>query len=115
MLIPIIWRLQRETNQSLLLFLLPLAFSLGITHSLVPPHPGIVGAVTNIAGEANAGRVMVETIIFGIALSFPLALLGWFGPGRWWANRQFVTAPENMMVSDRQARNRRSPNRSRWR
>ena len=98
-LIPIVWRLQRETNQSLLRFLLPLAFSLGITHSLVPPHPGIVGAVTNIAGPANAGRVMVETIIFGIALSFPLALIGWFGPGRYWAQRQFVTAPENLTVS----------------
>ena len=99
-LIPIIWRLQRETNQSLLHFLLPLAFSLGITHSLVPPHPGIVVAVTNLAGTEHAGRVMVETIIFGIALSFPLVLWGWFGPGRWWANRQFVTAPENMTVAD---------------
>jgi Gnt-I system low-affinity gluconate transporter len=98
-LIPIIWRLQRETNQSLLHFLLPLSFSLGITHSLVPPHPGIVVAVTNIAGTENAGRVMVETIIFGIALSFPLVLWGWFGPGRWWANRQFVTAPENMTLA----------------
>jgi Gnt-I system low-affinity gluconate transporter len=99
-LVPIIWRLQRETNESLLHFLLPLAFSLGITHSLVPPHPGIVVAVTNLAGPENAGRVMVETIIFGIALSFPLALWGWFGPGRWWANRQFVTAPENMTLAD---------------
>jgi gluconate transporter len=102
-LIPIIWRLQRETKQSLLRFLLPLAFSLGITHSLVPPHPGIVGAVTNIAGEANAGRVMVETIIFGIALSFPMALVGWFGPGRWWANRQFVSAPDNMAGAESEA------------
>ena len=102
-LIPIIWRLQRETNRSLLFFLLPLSFSLGITHSLVPPHPGIVGAVTNIAGEANAGRVMVETIIFGVALSFPMVLVGWFGPGRWWAQRQFVTAPESMaLASDKQ-------------
>jgi gluconate transporter len=92
-LIPIIWRLQRETNRSLLYFLLPLSFSLGITHSLVPPHPGIVGAVTNIAGAENAGRVMVETIIFGVALSFLLALVGWFGPGRWWAHRHFVTVP----------------------
>jgi len=94
-LIPIIWRLQRETKDSLLFFLLPLSFSLGITHSLVPPHPGIVGAVTNIAGAANSGRVMVETIIFGIALSFVLALVGWFGPGRFWAHRQFVEAPAN--------------------
>ncbi|MBI3821118.1 MAG: hypothetical protein HY289_00385 [Planctomycetes bacterium] len=92
-LIPIIWRLQRETNKSLLFFLLPLSFSLGITHSLVPPHPGIVGAVTAIATPARVGRVMVETIIFGIALSFVLALLGWFGPGRFWAHRQFVPAP----------------------
>lgn len=94
-LIPIIWRLQRETNRSLLFFLCPLAFSLGITHSLVPPHPGIVGAVNALAGE-NSDRVMVQTIIFGIVLSFPLALVGWFGPGRIWAARQFVTIPENL-------------------
>jgi gluconate transporter len=94
-LIPIIWRLQRETNQSLLRFLLPLCFSLGVTHSLVPPHPGIVGAVNAIAGQ-NSDRVMVETIIFGIALSMSLALIGWLGPGRWWADRQFVAAPANL-------------------
>jgi H+/gluconate symporter-like permease len=103
LLIPIVWRLQRDTKQSLLRFLLPLALSLGITHSLVPPHPGIVGAVNVIAGQANSGRVMVETIIFGIALSFPLALIGWFGPGRIWANRRFVAAPENLTAgSDKQ-------------
>lgn len=102
-LIPIIWRLQRETGRSLLYFLLPLSFGLGITHSLVPPHPGIVGAVNVIAGEQQAGRVMVETIIFGIALAFPLALIGWFGPGRYWANRRFVAAPENLTLpSDQQ-------------
>ncbi|MSQ97376.1 MAG: hypothetical protein EXR98_22875 [Gemmataceae bacterium] len=101
-LIPIIWRLQRETNQSLLRFLLPLCFSLGVTHSLVPPHPGIVGAVNAIAGT-NSDRVMVETIIFGIALSMPLALIGWFGPGRWWANRQFVASPTNLSVGPEQA------------
>src|SRR5262249_34705193 len=36
-LVPILWQLQRDTGQSLLRFLLPLAFSLGITHSFVPP------------------------------------------------------------------------------
>jgi gluconate transporter len=102
-LIPIVWRLQRETGRSLLYFLLPLAFSLGITHSLVPPHPGIVGAVTAIAGELEAGRVMVETIVFGIALSVPLVLIGWFGAGRFWARRQFVAAPENMAAPTDQA------------
>jgi Gnt-I system low-affinity gluconate transporter len=101
-LIPIVWRLQRETKKSLLYFLCPLAFSLGITHSLVPPHPGIVGAVTNI-GREQAGRVMVETIIFGIALSVPMTLVGWFGPGRFWAKRQHVEAPANMTVPGEKA------------
>ncbi len=99
LLIPIVWRMQRETNQSLLRFFLPMMFSLGLTHSLVPPHPGIVGAVQAIATAESANRVMVETLIFGIALSFPLALIGWFGPGRIWADRQFVTPPENMSVA----------------
>ena len=49
-LVPIVFRLQRQTGQSLLYFLLPVAFSLGITHSLVPPHPGIVGAVQIMSG-----------------------------------------------------------------
>ncbi len=100
-LIPIVWRLQRETKRSLLFFLCPLAFSLGITHSLVPPHPGIVGAVNTLAGQ-NSDRVMVETIIFGIALSLPMVLIGWFGPGRFWAQRQHVTAPENLTVPTEQ-------------
>jgi Gnt-I system low-affinity gluconate transporter len=95
-LIPIVYRLQRETKQSLLYFLLPLAFSLGITHSLVPPHPGIVSAVTTIAGPEQSRRVMVETIIFGIALGVPLVLVGWYGLGGMWARRAFVAAPANL-------------------
>ena len=101
-LIPIVWRLQRETKRSLLFFLCPLTFSLGTTHSLVPPHPGIVGAVNTLAGQ-NSDRVMVETIIFGIALSLPLALIGWLGPGRWWAQRQPVDAgkPEPACIASK--------------
>lgn len=101
LLIPIVWRLQRQTGRSLLYYLLPLSFGLGITHSLVPPHPGVVGAVKALAGTAPgaAERVMVETIFFGTLLSLPLSLLGWFGPGRWWAGRHMVTAPEQMSVA----------------
>jgi gluconate transporter len=98
LLIPIVWRLQRDTNRSLLYFGLPLALSLGITHSLVPPHPGIVGAVGNMAPPERAGTVMVQTILFGSLMGVPLALLGWLGPGRWWARRQFVTPPEHLVV-----------------
>src|SRR5262249_45967631 len=100
LLIPIIWRLQRDTNQSLLYFGLPLAFSLGITHSLVPPHPGIVGAVGNMVPPDRAGAVMVQTILFGSLMGVPLVLLGWLGPGRWWARRQFLTPPEQLTVKE---------------
>ncbi len=94
LLIPIIWRLQRETGQSLLWFALPLCFSLGTTHSLIPPHPGIVGAVGYLSSKEEAGRVMVETIVFGTLMGIPVVLVGWFGPGLWWARRQMVTVPE---------------------
>lgn len=92
-LLPIVWRLQRETNRSLLWFLLPLAFGLSLPHSLVPPHPGIIGAVQALGG-ADSNRVMVETILFGTLLCIPLMLVGWLLPGRFWASRQFVTVPQ---------------------
>jgi H+/gluconate symporter-like permease len=93
LLVPIMWRLQRQTGQSLLFFLLPLTFSLGITHSLIPPKPGIVGAV-NVLGGSEPGKIMVQTIIFGTLLGIPMVLVGWLGPGLWWARNQFVPAPE---------------------
>src|SRR5262249_51954260 len=74
LLIPIMWRLQRDTGKSLLWFALPLAFSLATTHSLVPPHPGIVGAV-NTLGARAPGTVMVETIVFGALLRIPVLLI----------------------------------------
>jgi H+/gluconate symporter-like permease len=122
-LVPIVYRLQKQTGQSLLFFLLPMSFSLGITHSLVPPHPGIVIAVEILSGartpplpagktDAKApandreppavpeaqptppNQVMVQTILFGALMSLPLTLFGWYGPGRWWARRQHVATPE---------------------
>ncbi len=99
LLIPIMWRLQRETGQSLLYFVLPLAFSLGVTHSLVPPHPGIVGAVQALGGP-TPGTVMIETIIFGSLMGIPIVLVGWFGPGRWWAQRHYVAVPEHLVAQN---------------
>jgi gluconate transporter len=96
LLIAIMWRLQRETGKSLLYYVLPLSFSLGITHSLIPPHPGIIGAVGALAPVGQAGAIMVQTILFGTLLGIPLVLVGWFGPARWWAARQFVTVPEHL-------------------
>jgi len=95
LLIPIMYRLQRETGQSLLYFVLPLCFSLGTTHSLVPPHPGIVGAVKVMAPQ-DQGQIMVQTIVFGTLMGIPVVLIGWLGPGRRWAQRQFVSVPEHL-------------------
>jgi gluconate transporter len=99
LLIPILWRLQRDTGRSLLWFALPLTFSLSTTHSLVPPHPGIVGAVQAL-GSAAPGTVMIQTIVFGALMGVPVVLLGWLGPGRWWASRQMVTAPEHLAARE---------------
>jgi H+/gluconate symporter-like permease len=97
LLLPIMYRLQRDTGKSLLWFVLPLAFSLGVTHSLVPPHPGIVGAVQALTPEGNVrSTVMVQTILFGALMGIPVVLAGWLGPGRWWAGRQMVTVPEHL-------------------
>ncbi len=98
LLIPILYRLQKETGKSLLWFAMPMAFSLATAHSLIPPHPGIVGAVRALAGAASE-RVMVETILFGTLMGIPVVLVGWYGPGRFWAQRQMVSAPEHLMTS----------------
>jgi H+/gluconate symporter-like permease len=48
----------------------------------------------------RAGAVMVQTILFGSLMGVPMVLLGWLGPGRWWARRQFVTPPEHLAVKE---------------
>jgi H+/gluconate symporter-like permease len=63
----------------------------------VPPHPGIVGAVSALGGAAP-GTVMVQTILFGALMGIPIVLVGWFGPGRWWAARHFVGVPERLVA-----------------
>jgi gluconate transporter len=87
-LMPIMWRLQRETGRSLLHFALPLGFSLATTHSLVPPHPGIVGAVGNLQAD------MVQTMLLGTLMGVPIVLVGWYGPGRHWARRTMIEPPK---------------------
>lgn len=97
LLMPIMWRLQKQTGQSLLYYMLPLAFSMGITHSLVPTHPGIAGAVGYLGGP-DPGTTMVQTIVFGSLMSLPMSMIGWFGLGRFWAQRQHVVSPETLSV-----------------
>ncbi len=95
LLIPVVYRLQETTRQSLLYYLLPMSFGLSLTHSLVPPHPGIVATVQAFGGN-QASQVMIETIIGGALLGLPMALVGWYGPGRAWARRQMVEPPPRL-------------------
>ena len=90
---PIMWRLQKQTGKSLLFYLLPLTISLSVTHSLVPTHPGIAGAVGNMGG-ADPGKTMIQTIVFGSLMSIPMILTGWYAYGFFWAKRQHVDCPE---------------------
>ncbi len=80
LLIPVVYRLQETTRQSLLYYLLPMSFGLSLPHSLVPPHPGIVATVQAFGGS-QASQLMIETILGGSFLGLPMALVGWYGHG----------------------------------
>jgi gluconate transporter len=98
LLIPVVYRLQERTQQSLLFYLLPMSFGLSLTHSLVPPHPGIVATVQAFGGD-HAGQVMIESILGGTLLGLPMVLVGWFGPGRAWARRHMILPPSQLASS----------------
>ncbi|MCS7168342.1 MAG: SLC13 family permease [Gemmatales bacterium] len=87
LLISIVYQLQEKTGKSLLYYGTPMAFSLGVVHSLVPPHPGIVYAVSALQGN------FVKVMVWGALLAWPMALVGWYGVGKYWAARQFVAVP----------------------
>src|SRR2546422_4060811 len=69
-LVPVAWSLARESKRSLLYYGMPMTCALTITHALVPPHPAPAGAAQLLG--ADLGR----TILYGVAVSFPMAILG---------------------------------------
>ena len=80
-LAPLAWNLARESKRPLLLFGLPIAAAMTITHALVPPHPA--PAVAAQLMGADVGR----TILYGSLLSIPLIILGGIYYGGWIAKR----------------------------
>lgn len=78
---PLVWNLARETKRSLLLYGMPLAAAMTTLHSLVPPHPA-PSVAAQLFG-ANTGT----TILYGIALSIPLMILGGIVYGGWISRR----------------------------
>ncbi len=87
-LVPLIWSLARETKRSLLFYGIPMAAALTITHSLVPPHPAPAAASQLLGGD------LAHTILYGIAISIPMAIVSGIYYGGWIAKRIHVPVPE---------------------
>jgi gluconate:H+ symporter, GntP family len=77
LLIPIAFTVARRTRKSLVLVGLPMLAGLSVDHSLVPPHPAAMLAVTIF--HADVG----QTILFALLIGIPAAVIG--GPiyARW--------------------------------
>jgi gluconate transporter len=86
-LAPLVWSLARESKRSLLFYGMPVVAALSATHSLVPPHPA-PSAAAQLLG-ADLGRV----ILYGVAVSLPMAILGGIFYGGWIAKRMFIPIP----------------------
>src|SRR5439155_16988688 len=93
-LAPLIWSLARESKRSLLFFGMPVIAALSATHSLVPPHPA-PSAAAQLLG-ADLGRV----ILYGIAVSLPMAVAGGIIYGGWIAKRMFIPVPAMAMRAE---------------
>lgn len=86
-LVPIVWSLARESKRSSLFYGMPLTAALTFTHALVPPHPAPAAAASLLGADLGL------TILYGVVLSLPMAIVGGIGYGNWIAKRIHVPAP----------------------
>jgi gluconate transporter len=86
-LAPVVWNLARETKRSLLVYGMPMLAALTITHSLVPPHPAPAAAAQLLGGDLS------RTILYGIAVSIPMAVVSGVFYGGWVADRLYLGVP----------------------
>ncbi|HKW98303.1 MAG TPA: gluconate:H+ symporter [Bryobacteraceae bacterium] len=86
-LAPLMWSLGRESKRSMLYYGMPMMAALSATHSLVAPHPA-PSAAAQLLG-ADLGRSM----LYGIALSIPMAIVGGIIYGGWISRRLFIPVP----------------------
>jgi H+/gluconate symporter-like permease len=102
-LVPLIWNLARETKRSLLFYGLPMAAALTMTHSLVPPHPAPAAATQLLGGDLGS------TILYGAAISLPMALAGGMVYGTWIARRIYIPVPDIAKTMMRAAETESAP------
>src|SRR6202040_3113596 len=86
-LVPLVWNLARESKRSLLYYGLPMCAALTVPHSMVPPHPAPAAAAQLLG--ADLGR----TMLYGAAVSIPMAIIGGILYGGWISKRIFVPVP----------------------
>lgn len=86
-LAPLVWSLAKESKRLLLVYGMPMMAALSSTHSLVPPHPAPAAAAQLLG--ADLGLV----ILYGVAVSIPMAIVGGIIYGQWIAKRMFIPPP----------------------
>ena len=87
-LAPLVWNLARETKRSLLFYGLPMAAALTTVHSMVAPHPAPAAAAQLFGADLGL------SILYGIAVSIPMAIVGGIIYGGWVAKRMNIPVPE---------------------
>lgn len=70
LLVPIIFALAKQTKSPLLFLGIPVAAGLSASHSLVPPHPGPMIAIATLGADVG------KTILYGIMVGLPAAMIG---------------------------------------
>jgi gluconate transporter len=86
-LAPLVWNLARETKRSLLFYGLPMAAALTTVHSMVAPHPAPAAAAQLFGADLGM------SILYGVAVSVPMAILGGIVYGGWVAKRMYIAVP----------------------
>jgi gluconate transporter len=86
-LAPLVWNLSRETKRSLLFYGLPMAAALTTTHSMVAPHPAPAAAAQLFGADLGL------SILYGAAVSVPMAIIGGIVYGGWVAKRMNIPVP----------------------
>ena len=86
-LAPLVWNLARETKRSVLFYGLPMAAALTTTHSMVAPHPAPAAAAQLFGADLGL------SILYGIAVSVPMAIVGGILYGGWVSKRMNIAVP----------------------
>lgn len=98
-LVPLAYSLTRESKKSLLYFGLPMAAALTVTHAMVPPHPAPAAAAQLLGAD------MGKAILYGAALSIPMAVSGGIFYGVWIARRLYIPIPSSVADTQPDAEN----------